>query len=42
MNTMDDLRGYLEQPVKADKLKTILKYGNKAPNAGPLLKHQLC
>ncbi|MCD8019787.1 MAG: nitroreductase family protein [Clostridiales bacterium] len=41
MNTIDALearrsvRGYLDKPVEEDKLKLILKYGNKAPNAGP-------
>lgn len=41
MNTIDALearrsvRGYLDKPVEDDKLKLILKYGNKAPNAGP-------
>lgn len=42
MNTLEALqarksiRGYLDKPVEAGKLKTILKYGNKAPNAGPI------
>lgn len=41
MNTLEALqarksiRGYLDKPVEADKLKAVLKYGNKAPNAGP-------
>lgn len=41
MNTIEALqkrksvRGYTSQPVEEEKLKTILKYGNKAPNAGP-------
>jgi len=41
MNTLDALqkrksvRGYLDKPVEDEKLKVILKYGNKAPNAGP-------
>lgn len=40
MNTLEALqkrksiRGYLGRSVEEDKLKTILKYGNKAPNAG--------
>lgn len=41
MNTLEALqkrksvRGYLDIPVEDEKLKSILKYGNKAPNAGP-------
>ncbi|MDO5852334.1 MAG: nitroreductase family protein [Methanobacteriaceae archaeon] len=40
MNTIETLekrksiRGYTSQEVEDQKLKTILKYGNKAPNAG--------
>jgi nitroreductase len=41
MNTLDALqkrksiRGYLDKTVEKEKLNLILKYGNKAPNAGP-------
>jgi FMN reductase [NAD(P)H] len=41
MNTLDALqkrksiRGYLDKAVEKEKLNLILKYGNKAPNAGP-------
>lgn len=41
MNTIEALekrrsvRGYTNQPIEEDKLNTILKYGNKAPNVGP-------
>ena len=40
MNTLDALqarhsvRGYTDQPVEEEKLKTILKYANKAPKSG--------
>ncbi len=41
MNTLDALqkrksiRGYLDKTVEKEKLNLILKYGKKAPHAGP-------
>lgn len=35
LQTRKSVRGYTTQLVEDEKLKTILKYGNKAPNAGP-------
>ena len=40
MNTLEALqsrhsvRGYTDQPIEEEKLKTILKYANKAPKSG--------
>lgn len=36
LKTRKSVRGYLETEVEEEKLKSILSYGNQAPNAGPV------